>query len=81
MHSTRPFFFSFFLKLFLKGGERGGKQSSRVLRWIIVEKITETVKLIERERGSGKKGCAKSQTGIGLVRLSFAKKREGDEAR
>lgn len=81
MHSTRPFFFSFFLKPSKRGRKRRKTVSSRVLRWIIVEKITETVKLIERERGSGKKGCAKSQTGIGLVRLSFAKKREGDEAR
>lgn len=59
MHSTRPFFFSFFLKPSKRGEERGGKQSSRVLRWIIVEKITETVKLIERERGSGEKGMCK----------------------
>ena len=35
----------------------------------------------DRKIDLDKKGCAKSQTGIGLVRLSFAKKREGDEAR
>lgn len=41
------------------------------LRWVIVERVME----IEREReGYGEMDSIKSQTGIGLVRLSFARR-------